>query len=39
MVINPNYFSQEEGVSITANSLHPGVIDTKILRSEGFRGK
>ncbi|XP_043811540.1 short-chain dehydrogenase TIC 32, chloroplastic isoform X2 [Manihot esculenta] len=28
---------KEEGVSITANSLHPGVIDTKILRSEGFR--
>lgn len=28
--------NQEEGVKITANSLHPGAIATNLLRHHGF---
>lgn len=32
-----NVFKQEEeGVEITANSLHPGAINTNLFRQEGF---
>lgn len=32
------YLKQEEGVEITANSLHPGAIVTNLLRHHSFIG-